>query len=113
MAPIGCSTHQLDAHYAGNVGNNTQEYSFVRPQIYRCVQWLARYVHSVALIALVLLSLAENLSAATGAHWIVVNQPVRLVNGSPVLFRVTTPTPVRALSGNWLGHEIAFSFGEG
>jgi murein DD-endopeptidase MepM/ murein hydrolase activator NlpD len=74
------------------------------------VQWLARYVHSVALIALVLLSLAENLSAATGAHWIVVNQPVRLVNGSPVLFRVTTPTPVRALSGNWLGHEIAFSF---
>jgi murein DD-endopeptidase MepM/ murein hydrolase activator NlpD len=27
-----------------------------------------------------------------------------------VLFRVTTPKPVRALSGNWLGHEIAFSF---
>jgi murein DD-endopeptidase MepM/ murein hydrolase activator NlpD len=27
-----------------------------------------------------------------------------------VLFRVTTPKPVRALSGNWLGHEIVFSF---
>ena len=27
-----------------------------------------------------------------------------------MLFRVTTPAPVRALSGNWLGHEIAFSF---
>jgi murein DD-endopeptidase MepM/ murein hydrolase activator NlpD len=58
----------------------------------------------------VLLSLAANLSAATAAHWTVVSQPPRLVNGSPVLFRVTTPTPVRALSGNWLGHEIAFSF---
>jgi len=74
------------------------------------VQWLARYVHSVALIALLLLSLPENLSAATAAHWTVINRPTRLVNGSPVLFRVTTPAPVRALSGNWLGHEIAFSF---
>ncbi|MGD0600159.1 MAG: M23 family metallopeptidase, partial [Terriglobales bacterium] len=46
----------------------------------------------------------------TAAHWIVGNQPTRLVNGTPVLFRVTTPTPVRTLSGNWLGHEIAFSF---
>ena len=71
--------------------------------------------HSVTLIAFVVLSLAANLSAATpvhstAAHWTVRNQPVRLVNGMPVLFRVTTPKPVRALSGNWLGHEIAFSF---
>ena len=69
-----------------------------------------RLFHSVALVAFVLLSLAANLSAATAAHWIVGNQPARLVNGTPVLFRVTTPTPVRTLSGNWLGHEIAFSF---
>ena len=69
-----------------------------------------RLLHSRALIVFVLLSLAANLSAATAAHWTVVSQPPRLVNGSPVLFRVTTPTPVRALSGNWLGHEIAFSF---
>ena len=69
-----------------------------------------RLFYSVALIAFVLLALAENSSAATAPHWTVVNQPPRLVNGSPVLFRVTTPTPVRALSGNWLGHEIAFSF---
>ncbi len=27
-----------------------------------------------------------------------------------MLFRVTTPKPVHSLSGNWLGHEIAFSF---
>ena len=74
-----------------------------------------RYLHSVAFIAFVLLALPANLSAATAAHsavgnWVVVNRPARLVNGSPVLFRVTTPKPVRTLSGNWLGHEIAFSF---
>ncbi|HLM80780.1 MAG TPA: M23 family metallopeptidase [Terriglobales bacterium] len=69
-----------------------------------------RLFHSIARVAFVLLSLAANLSAATAAHWIVGNQPARLVNGTPVLFRVTTPTLVRTLSGNWLGHEIAFSF---
>jgi murein DD-endopeptidase MepM/ murein hydrolase activator NlpD len=69
-----------------------------------------RFFHSVALIAFVLLSLAASLSGATAAHWTVGNQPARLANGTPVLFRVTTPKPVRALSGNWLGHEIVFSF---
>src|SRR5260370_26288620 len=74
-----------------------------------------RLLHFVTLIAFELLALAANLSAATAAHsavgnWVVVNRPARLVNGSPVLFRVTTPKPVRTLAGNWLGHEIAFSF---
>jgi murein DD-endopeptidase MepM/ murein hydrolase activator NlpD len=69
-----------------------------------------RVVHPASLIACVLLALAANSSAATAAHWTVVNQPARLVNGSPVLFRVTTSKQVRTLSGSWLGHEIAFSF---
>lgn len=69
-----------------------------------------RLFHPAVLIACLLLALAANSSAAAAAHWTVVNQPARLVNGSPVLFRVTTPKPVRTLSGNWLGHEIAFSF---
>ncbi len=72
-----------------------------------------RVVHPVALIVCVLLAGAANSSAATTARWTVVNQPARLVNGSPVLFRVTTPKPVRTLSGNWLGHEIAFNFDAG
>jgi len=76
---------------------------------------LGHLFHSVILIVLVLFSLAANVSGATSAHstaarWTVVIRPTRLVNGMPVLFRVTTPKPVRALSGNWLGHEIAFSF---
>ncbi len=72
-----------------------------------------RLFHPVALVAFALVSLAANLSAATAARWIVGNQPTRLVNGTPVLFRVTTPTLMRTLSGNWLGHEIAFSFDAG
>ena len=66
--------------------------------------------YPAALIACVLLALAASSSATTAGHWSVVNQPARLVNGSPVLFRVTTPMPVHTLSGSWLGHEIAFSF---
>jgi len=54
--------------------------------------------------------MVENSSAAAPAHWTVVNQPARLVNGSPVLFRITTPKSVKTLSGKWLDHEIAFSF---
>jgi murein DD-endopeptidase MepM/ murein hydrolase activator NlpD len=74
-----------------------------------------RLFHPVTLIAFALLLLAANLSGATSAYstaarWIVVTRPARIVNGMPVLFRVTTPKPVRTLSGNWLGHEIAFSF---
>jgi murein DD-endopeptidase MepM/ murein hydrolase activator NlpD len=69
-----------------------------------------RVIHPAALIACVLFALGASSSATTAGHWSVVNQPARLVNGSPVLFRVTTPKWVHTLSGNWLGHEIAFSF---
>ena len=69
--------------------------------------------HSWSLIAAVLMSLAERSPAATPDRWKLTQQPVRVVNGAPILFRVTTPTPVRTLSGKWLGHEIYFSFDEG
>jgi murein DD-endopeptidase MepM/ murein hydrolase activator NlpD len=36
-------------------------------------------------------------------------QPTRLVNGSPILFRVTSGEPLKSLSGQWLGHEVFFS----
>lgn len=69
--------------------------------------------HSWTLIFAVLMSLAESASAATPSRWNLTHQPVRVVNGAPVLFRVTTPNPLRTLSGKWLGHEISFSFDEG
>jgi len=69
--------------------------------------------HSWSLIAALLMSLAESTAGATPARWKLAQQPVRVVNGAPIVFRVTTPTPVRTLSGKWLGHEIYFSFDEG
>jgi murein DD-endopeptidase MepM/ murein hydrolase activator NlpD len=47
--------------------------------------------------------------AATRA-WSVQSQPVRLVNGSPVLLRVTPPVRLQSLAGKWLQHDVFFSF---
>src|ERR1035438_8631359 len=66
-----------------------------------------RYRLSIA--AGILLQVANSF-AAPAAGWTVHCQPAHIVNGSPVVFRVTTPVPLHALSGNWLGHEIDFSF---
>src|SRR5260370_37477508 len=44
-----------------------------------------------------------------GAGWTVNVEPVRLVNGAPVLFQVKTPARLQSLRGTWLGHEISFS----
>jgi len=49
-------------------------------------------------------------SDAPHAAWTLHYQPTQIVNGSPVLVRVTTPAPVTALTGKWLGHEFAFTF---
>ena len=55
-------------------------------------------------------SLSSPLPAkSTSGNWVVENEPRQLVNGSPVFFRVKAPKGVRALSGKWLGHEVAFS----
>jgi murein DD-endopeptidase MepM/ murein hydrolase activator NlpD len=69
-----------------------------------------RIFHFAALMASILLVLTANLSNAASATWVVVSQPTRLVNGSPVCFRVTPPKPVLGLSGTWLGHDLVFSF---
>jgi peptidase M23-like protein len=37
-------------------------------------------------------------------------EPVRLVNGSPLLFRVRTPVRLKSLTGSWLGHEVFFDY---
>jgi murein DD-endopeptidase MepM/ murein hydrolase activator NlpD len=71
--------------------------------------------------AFVLFSLTAVLSAAghatppiptsqAPASWSVRWQPMPLVNGAPVVFRVGAPFPLASLSGNWLGHEVLFSF---
>src|SRR5258705_9280944 len=60
---------------------------------------------------LLLMSVAA--AAAPGrapARWTVRYQPTRVVNGTPVLFRVTTPKPALSLTAKWLDHEISFTF---
>lgn len=46
----------------------------------------------------------------TAKSWSLASQPTRPVNGSPVLFRVKTPTKLSSLSGKWIDHDIFFSF---
>src|ERR1700733_5404311 len=41
--------------------------------------------------------------------WAVGSQPVALVNGSPVVFHVTSPQPLKSLSGKWLEHAVFFA----
>lgn len=65
--------------------------------------------HPGVVALLILLTLAEN-SLAASAHWSIAIEPPRLVNGSPVLFRVTVPKPTRTLTGKWLGHDLTFNF---
>jgi murein DD-endopeptidase MepM/ murein hydrolase activator NlpD len=50
------------------------------------------------------------LPAALAADWTARAQPVRLVNGGPVLFQVKAPVALASLSATWLGHQVPFSF---
>jgi murein DD-endopeptidase MepM/ murein hydrolase activator NlpD len=65
-----------------------------------------RYCFRVAVIVLQSL----RLFAAPATGWTVQSLPQRLVNGSPVAFRVNPRMPLRELSGDWLGHQVVFSF---
>jgi len=47
---------------------------------------------------------------ASAATWTVRAQPVRLLNGAPVLFQVKPTARLDSLHGTWLGHQLDFSF---
>ena len=64
---------------------------------------------SCPIVAAVLLLAAASFAEIPG-RWTLRYQPTRIVNGAPVLFRVTTPQSIRTLSGKWLEHEISFTF---
>jgi len=42
--------------------------------------------------------------------WTVQSQPVRLLNGAPVLFQVKPPAKLDSLTGTWLNHKFIFSY---
>lgn len=47
---------------------------------------------------------------ASAAPWTVRSQPIRLVNGAPVLFQVKSPAKLDSLGGKWLGHQLSFTY---
>jgi murein DD-endopeptidase MepM/ murein hydrolase activator NlpD len=60
---------------------------------------------------LLLMSVAAAAAPAKApTRWTLRYQPTRVVNGTPVLFRVTTPKPALSLTAKWLDHEISFTF---
>ncbi len=70
------------------------------------------------LLALVMLlaahlAVTESAPATTklaAVSWVVRRQPAELVNGAPVVIEVAPPVRLTALSGEWLGHEVWFSY---
>ncbi len=70
-----------------------------------------RFARSLLPVLILLISIwAAAAPVKAPARWMLRYQPQRVVNGTPVLFRVTTPMLARTLSGNWLEHEISFNF---
>ena len=60
-----------------------------------------------AVMAVLLISsFAAYAKAPLPVPWTIRYEPARVVNGSPVLFRVTTPKLVRTLTAKWLDHNI-------
>src|SRR6267142_1691783 len=69
---------------------------------------IVRYISVVLISCLPVFAAAP--PAKAPARWTVRYRPARIVNGTPVLFRVTTPKPALFLSAKWLDHEITFNF---
>lgn len=44
------------------------------------------------------------------AAWNVRSEPTHLLNGAPVLFEVKSSAQLNALTANWLGHQIIFTY---
>jgi len=61
----------------------------------------------MGLLIMILLPAAP-LQAQTAHPAQVLWQPAKLVNGSPVLFEVSTTAKVQSISGKWFGHDVVF-----
>jgi murein DD-endopeptidase MepM/ murein hydrolase activator NlpD len=60
---------------------------------------------------ILLVTILYGLSApaqVSGQKWSAKWEPAKLVNGSPVLFRVTAPKQLTALTGSFLGQDLSF-----
>jgi murein DD-endopeptidase MepM/ murein hydrolase activator NlpD len=84
---------------------------FSGPGLMRTRKWILPAVGLLSLTALAANPPVPKVAASkTTRSWSVRWQPVRLVNGSPVLFRVASPERLESLAGKWLDHDLYFSF---
>jgi murein DD-endopeptidase MepM/ murein hydrolase activator NlpD len=51
---------------------------------------------------------ASNEKTSNEKPWSAQWEPAKLVNGSPAIFRVTAPSEIKELKGNFLGQELVF-----
>jgi len=104
-------------HFAvmvGTVLDHSNRGDFVVGRLSQRMVRMRRMLHGLLiaafLVALIPTRSFSSSSAHSSAGWTLGYQPLRIVNGSPVVVRVTTPRPVSELTGKWLGHELAFTF---
>jgi hypothetical protein len=70
---------------------------------------MSRSVRFFSSLCFLLTILSFSAEASTPARtWRVQWEPARIVNGSPVLFRVTAPASLQQLSGEFLGQALSF-----
>jgi murein DD-endopeptidase MepM/ murein hydrolase activator NlpD len=70
---------------------------------------MSRYRFKLETIFLVTILFGLSASAQVSTHkWSAQWEPMKLVNGSPVLFRVSAPLQLSELQGNFLGQEFSF-----
>lgn len=75
---------------------------------------MSRSSHFFWGLCFLLIILSFSAEASTPARtWRVQWEPARVVNGSPVLFRVTAPAALRQLNGEFLGQALSFRRGAG
>jgi murein DD-endopeptidase MepM/ murein hydrolase activator NlpD len=68
-------------------------------------------IHSrLEIAACVIYLVCGTVASAAAAPWSVRTQPVRPVNGGPVLFQVKGPSRLKSLTATWLGHQLTFSY---
>jgi murein DD-endopeptidase MepM/ murein hydrolase activator NlpD len=79
----------------------------------RCRSGYLVLIWAVAFLATA--SFARTTAASKQGHitsksWVVRWQPPFLINGTPVVFRISPPAPLQSLAASWLGHDIFFAY---
>ena len=50
----------------------------------------------------------KNTTPKRGTRWSMQFAPATIVNGAPIFFEITPATPLKSMTGTWLGHDLTF-----